>query len=268
MSDLTQSVELKLARAGLQLQSLSGSIAAWATSNPMAADTELREGRLGFRLVQREFLEPAPLDEWGLSLGECVHNLRSALDNLAFALARLRRDPPDKPQRIAFPIFQDRAQFEKVGRGNIDQLPDQAVSLIERLQPFQRDGSAAFGTPERDALVLLQWLSNADKHRVPSVVLIAPTTMTHNVSAAFYSDEDATANVPPDVTFWAGPLKAGAVLVEWRTNRPIASVSGSFEGIAIVAIQTPHELAAVVPTLQALHQYTRLVASQFSGFFQ
>lgn len=268
MSELVRSVELKINRAETQVQLLSHSISTWVASNPITADCKLRDGRLGFQLIQKNFAAAPPLEEWSLLLGECVHNLRSALDNLAFALARVRRDPPEKPNRIAFPICKDRAQFEKNGYGNIDQLPPAAAMLIQKLQPFQRDGSPAFGTPERDALVLLQSLSNSDKHKVPSVVLVAPTDLTHNVSAAFYSDKDASANVPPDATVWAGPLQPGVVLMELRTNKPLASVSGAFEGHAIVAIQTPSELIAVAPTLRVLHRHTTLVVSQFGTFFQ
>lgn len=268
MSELIRSVELKLNRAGSQVHLLSQSISTWVAHNPITADCKLRDGRLGFQLIQKDFAENPPLDEWSLLLGECVHNLRSALDNLAFALARVRLDPPEKPNRIAFPIYQDRGLFEKNGRGNIDQLPDAAAVLIERLQPFQRNGTPEFGTPDRDALVLLQSLSNADKHRVPSVVLLAPTDLSHNASTVFYSDEDASANVPPDATIWAGPLQPGVVLIELRTNKPIESVSGKFEGHAIVAIQSPIESVAVAPTLMALHQYTALVISQFGSFFK
>ena len=250
------------------MRSLATSVTDWVARNPITADCRLREGWLGFQLVQKDFCEPAPLDDWGLAFGECVHNLRSTLDNLAYALARLRCDPPKQPNQIAFPIFQDQAGFEKRGRRNIDQLPDEAASLIERIQPFQRDGSLPVGSPDRNALVLLQWLSNTDKHRVPSVVLIAPTNIAHEVSGVFHSDEDASVNVPPDTTVWAGPLAPGAVLLEWRANRPIASVSGRFEGKAIVAIQTLHEPAAIIPTLGALQQYTTLVVSQFHRFFQ
>jgi hypothetical protein len=55
--------------------------------------------------------------------------------------------------------------------------------------------------------------------------------------------------------------------MELRTKKPLASVKGAFEGHAIVAILTPSEPIAVVPTLRALHQYTALVASQFETFF-
>jgi hypothetical protein len=268
VADLTRFVKLKLARAEDDTRALSASISEWVANNPINAEVVLRDGRLGFRLVQKAFATPAPLDHWSLTMGECVHNLRSALDNLAFALARLRRDPPTRPVQVAFPIFQVKAEFESKGRRNIDQLPDEAAALIERLQPFHRDGSPALGTPDRDALVLLHWLSNADKHRVPQVALIAPTNISHNLSAVFQSDEDCAANMPPDIAVWNGPLEPGAILLEWRTTRPIASVSGKVEGGAIVAIQTPHDFVAVAPTLLALHQYTASIASQFERFFQ
>ncbi|TXT36767.1 MAG: hypothetical protein FD135_4058 [Comamonadaceae bacterium] len=264
---LPKSVELKLARASAQVNSINEAITSWVIVNPLVATCELRESRLGFRVTQQEFLQPAPLDHWGLLTGECVHNMRSALDNLAFALACLSRDPPERPRGIAFPIYTEKALFEKNGRKNIDQLPQPAAELVERLQPFQRDGSPAFGTPDKDALVLLQWLSNTDKHQVPSVVLIAPTEISHNFSAAFMSEEDAAANVPPDATIWAGPLSAGTVLLEYRTKHPLASAGGKFEGKAIVAIQTSSEPQPIVPVLQALNQYVALVCDQFRPFF-
>lgn len=268
MRSFSRSVDLKLARAAAQVGALDESVTAWVNANPLVAKCELRDGRLGFRVTQQEFQQPAPLDQWGLLAGECVHNLRSSLDNLTFALARLQRDPPEKPGRIAFPIYTERALFEKNGKANVDQVPAAAAALIERLQPFQRDGSAALGTPDRDALVLLQWLSNTDKHRVPSVVLIAPTEISHAFSAAFYSDADAAANVPPDTVVWVGPLQPGAVLMDYRTKHPIASAAGKYEGKAIVAVQTDREAVALVPTLRALRHYTALVAAQFGSFFQ
>lgn len=267
MQPFPRSVELKLARASEQVRFLNEAISSWVVANPLVAKCELRESRLGFRVTQQEFLQPAPLDYWGLLAGECVHNLRSALDNLAFALARLNRDPPERPKGIAFPIYTEKGSFEMSGRKVIDQLPQAAAELVEKLQPFQRDGSTDLGTPNNDALVLLQWLSNNDKHQVPSVVLLAPTEISHNFSAAFQSEEDAAANVPPDVAIWAGPLSAGVVLIEYRTKHPLASAGGKYEGKAIVALQTNSEPQAIVPLLQALNQYVAMVCAQFTPFF-
>lgn len=116
--------------------------------------------------------------------------------------------------------------------------------------------------------MLLQWLNNSDKHQVPSIVLIAPTEIAHSASIIFYSDEDASANVPPDATIWAGPLKPDVVLLEHRTNRPVKLVSGKWEGHAIIAMQTNHELVSVEKTMLLLCNYTALAVDQFRGFFE
>lgn len=267
-TQLDRSVNLKLARASKQGEDLSASIAFWGSENPITADCKLRNERLGFQLILREFGNPPPLEEWGLIFGECVHNLRSALDNLTFALARVRQDPPQRPNRIAFPIHEDKTKFQNNGRSYIDQLPPTAADLIEKLQPFQRDGSEEVGTPDRDPLVLLQELNNADKHRVPALVLVAPKEITHEVGVVFLSDEDGSANTPPDTTVWGGPLAPGVVLLEWRTTKPVVSVSGGVTAKATVAIQHNGNTLPVGATLKALGQYTYLVVTQFDQFFR
>lgn len=268
MQDLIRSVDLKLARADSQVGALADQISAWTSGNPINVRVELREGRLGYRLILQDFAETAPLDDWGLLIGECVHNLRSALDNLAFALARLLRDPPSRPEQIAFPIYQDRSKFEKHGRVKLDQMPPEAGSLIERLQPYQRDKVEVEGTPDTDALVRLQLLNNQDKHRIPSVVLIVPESIKHAWHVDFQSEEDARANEPPDATGWLEALYPGVVLLEYRTNRPIAKVTGNFDMRAVVSMQITDKRAPAVPTMRDLSYYTALIVAQFRGFFE
>jgi hypothetical protein len=268
MHDLLRSVDLKLARADFQVRTITDQISAWCSNNPIMARCELREGHLGYRVILEEFTESPPLDEWGLLVGECIHNLRSALDNLVFALARLRHDPPRNPGAIAFPIYQDRSQFKKHGLSKLDQMSDSAAALIEQLQPFQRNRPEVEGTPETDALVRLQWLNNHDKHRVPSVVLIAPLQLAHSWGVEFHSEEDARLNDPPDATVSFDPLEPGAVLLEYRTNQPIKRAKGDLQGKAIVALQVLEKRPHVVPTLRDLSYYTALVVEQFRLFFQ
>ena len=201
-------------------------------------------------------------------IGECIHNLRSALDNLAYALARLKTDPPTRPWTIYFPIFGEQGRFNNNGRASIAQLPPAAADAIERLQPFQRTGARQDGTPEQDLLLLLQALSNSDKHRVPSIVLIAPKKIDHLHAVEFRSEEEASLNVPPDVTAYGGPLSPGVVMAEMRTKHPIASVAARVEIAAVVALETekgPENLGFILP---ALVTYTGMVVDQLRGFFR
>lgn len=268
MRHLIQSVDLKIARASDQIAGLSNAISEWASHNPIKTKCELRENRLGFRLIIEEFDKSAPLENFGVLVGECIHNLRSSLDNLAFALARLHCDPPVKPKDISFPIFEDEADFKssKSYKG-LSQLPVNVSMLIERLQPFQRNHPDVQGQPKDDPLVLLQNINNSDKHRIPTVTLLAPKEMAFSQSVEFHSEQDAAENVPPNVTCWGRTLKPGIVLIEHKTNKPIKSVSGQSDYQAVVALQINDNLEPVDVMLRHLHWYTNLVTDQFRGFF-
>jgi hypothetical protein len=264
---LLRPVELKLAHANHLGRTLAESISTWTARNTLNVRCELLDQRLGFRLILEDFAELPPVDGWGLAAGDYVHNVRSALDNLAFALARTQRDPPARPNDIAFPIYQDEARFNRRGRRSIDQLPAPAIDLIERLQPFQRDGGPERSEPDRDELVVLQWLSNTDKHRVPPIMLLAPTGLDHRFALTFDTEEDAEAQRLSGSMVWTGPLTTGVVLLEQRTTRPVASVRGRGEGQAVVAIETPHGPCPATATLRSIGSHVWQVSRMFRQLF-
>lgn len=190
--------------------------------------------------------------------------MRSSLDNLAFALARLKMDPPQNPKNIAFPIYEDKIKFEKQGRKSIEQLPEQAALIIENLQPFQRIGSQNEGFPYQDPLILLQQMNNDDKHQIPSVVIMTPEKIEHKFYMEFYSQEKATAS------FMHRPehLIPGLMLAECVTTKPLKLVKGSCTVDAVVKLQTDKVSMEIIDLLWSLHNYVNLVASQFVVFFQ
>lgn len=106
------------------------------------------------------FADEAPaLDSWfSLTLGDCVHNLRSALDHLAWQLAR------GPSRRTQFPILDRRPQrWTCRGRrpGAIrvaGDLPLDALRIIEEVQPYN-------GTNAGRDLLTIQELDAIDKHR-------------------------------------------------------------------------------------------------------
>lgn len=262
-SDFGTSVRLKIERAHVQAAEIASSIQQWTASNPVRARCELRDERLGFRLIMEPFTDKPPTEEWALRFGECIHNLRSSLDNLVFALARTVKDPPPKPKSLAFPIYQFRNDFEKNGWSKISQLPEAAAELVHKMQPFQRDGTEQFGKPEEDPLLMLQRLSNTDKHQLPPVALLAPTSIEHSCAIEFHSDEDAAANVPPVANVWAAPLEPGVILLEHFTTRPVKHVHGKYEGSAIVAVHDNERFQSLPVVLASLSNHVALVYSQF-----
>lgn len=131
------SIDLKLKRADQHIQRLAKEIPEWSAKNPVKCNCVLNEGRLGFKLILDKFDEPSSLGDWALSAGECIHNLRSSLDNLAFALARIKQDPPPKPRAIKFPIYQEESQFNGQAKSTLDQLSTQASDLIKKYNHFK-----------------------------------------------------------------------------------------------------------------------------------
>lgn len=255
---------LKLDRANEKTAALSADIAAFCRDHPITLDAQLREGRLGIDLVCQMEGMIVPLKEWSVELGEIVYSLRSALDNLIYVCARIRADPPPRPRDLQFPIIQDSRQYLAAVRQIAPQLPDEIADLLEKVQPYHRSRPDVEGCPEQDPLVLLNWISNHDKHRMPVPFLVPPREIEFAQSCEFASKADAAANVPPDVVVHVGSLTHGATLLEYRTKHPVSKVSGNLKITAHVAIETHAGTREVSEAIGQLNWYTRLVVDEFA----
>ncbi|MDQ6770043.1 MAG: hypothetical protein M3Z54_08655, partial [Gemmatimonadota bacterium] len=109
--------------------------------------------------------KPMP-DYWSLMVGDVIHNLRSALDNLTYALAvKAFGGVPslDEIKKIQFPVCDGPGEFhgpngQKTRRLSL--LSDKATAAIERLQPYTTPTR-----PKPHPLAVLRELANIDKHR-------------------------------------------------------------------------------------------------------
>ena len=91
---------------------------------------------------------------WSILTSECVFSLRSALDYLVYALARL--DSGKVRNRTQFPICSDECDFKQaIKRGNLAGLNAAHRAAIEALQPYNGG----------KWLLQLAAISNPDKHR-------------------------------------------------------------------------------------------------------
>ncbi len=176
--------ERRLDRALYHLESLKAERDAWREERPHRFWTEFEVER-SKKVIWAQVLKPPPAS-LSLIAGDCIHNLRAALDNLAFELALACAKgslPPGVEGYSAFPIFhKDIAKYPKslkkfnVMTGSIDPL---AVAEIKRLQPYHR-GDWFF----RDRLWQLNQLEVIDKHRLPH------TTTLNNLSALSFFEPD------------------------------------------------------------------------------
>jgi hypothetical protein len=138
------------------------------------AEFDKKAGRYSLRVSS---VPPAFPDRWGVLIGEIAHNLRSALDGLAWQLALLKTDRPY--ERTAFPIYKV-GHTKRRGRGSnlvpsfwgkgdglrlMQDIPKRFWTRIESFQPYKR-GNRGRHSP----LFLLEELNNTDKHRLITLV--------------------------------------------------------------------------------------------------
>jgi hypothetical protein len=129
-----------------------------------------------------EVKKQPPWDRWSVLATEIVHHLRSALDQLAWALSIQHSGPAPTVltpawRGVEFPIYTRRELFYS-GDGSLHKkhagrdlhfVDPRSVSLFDGLQPFHTS------RPERHSLAVLQELWNLDKHRgLPLVAMMSP----------------------------------------------------------------------------------------------
>ena len=270
MRELLRPVDLRIQRFHAQHAELAAIINAWIEKAKSQCHMEDLPERLGFRLIFDGTDSEPPLGQWSLLVGEYVHNMRSTLDNLAYALSRLQQDPPAKPDAVQFPIYKSAKGFADWGRRGTTQMSVAAADLIEKMQPFQRSLSLGNGSPEWDGLDLLRILSNDDKHRVPALMLVAPKRLDHSFTAKFATNELAYANSPSETntSVNAGPLEPGMVLFEYRTTSPILTISGTMKLSANIALAASKNPDPAINVLGMLGDYVGVIVDQFRPFFE
>lgn len=141
-----------------------------------------------------------PLPRLAALAGDIVHNTRTALDNLAWAIAKKHACASD---RLAFPIRQSAPE-------DIDALmpgaPSAVLEALSAEQPYQSGGHVS-------PLLVVHELNRIDKHRVLLPVAVAVRTAAWSVPAD---------NSPTDRHLSSEPLTDGAVVARFGFAKPIA----------------------------------------------
>ncbi len=108
----------------------------------------------GMQQIKRERLPLFNFSVLALA-GDVIHNLRSALDHLAYALAIAGTDDVPKPG-VGFPIAKDEATYESIKERKVEGIRPEAVELIDSLKPYNSGN---------DCLWRIHELDIVDKHR-------------------------------------------------------------------------------------------------------
>lgn len=115
-------------------------------------------------LLRPQLLVEFPLLYWGIIVGDAVHCLRSALDQLAYTLSLSPNGD------TAFPICTSEKDWVTKAPAMTWGIPKPLIAAIDQSQPYHR-GDAANSHP----LALLRGLSNTDKHREIPVTALIPS---------------------------------------------------------------------------------------------
>jgi len=183
------------------LQRLKAECRAWLEEHPYRVYAELDAERRNKLIKVEVFRNPPP--ELGLLIGDCLHNMRSALDNLVYDLAIAHRGSPlskSIARNSQFPIFKDCGDFMRTGMDQIRGIHPDAKAVIKGLQPYHRGDKFAY-----HRLWMLRELSNADKHRLLHPTLLQPAAM------GYFPDEVDVS----DITWTLGPVDNGAEIARY-----------------------------------------------------
>lgn len=182
----TPAWKAKLNRAAHHLADIEQQVTAYLATKPCEVIEEpVETSSFRARLVMRN---PVP-DELPLAIGDCVHNIRSALDALAYQIAKERHSGEwdDKLERApAFPICNTPTDFDRFFREKqrTNFFDDSVQQAFREFQPFgadERVGRLNDVDPkeyEYDPLLRLDALWNIDKHRRIPVVVFKPGMMS------------------------------------------------------------------------------------------
>lgn len=165
-----EGVRLKLARAYKHLEELRGELGAFYESPPFR--TILKRDKSGLNYALIGYLTHWLPEMVPTIIGDCLQNMRVALDHLAWALAESAGEEP--PHNTSFPIYLNSDAFHernKAGKATgrsglrrIEAIPAEARAIIEELQPYHDND------PSVHPLWVLNEYSRIDRHRTLSVM--------------------------------------------------------------------------------------------------
>lgn len=225
--------DLKWARAMSHFATFENRFNEWIASAPVIIDAVFRDDRQGFDLVAR-IPRGIPTQEWSLTLGDAIHNLRSAFDAVAWGMANFYESKPTKPRSVTFPICTKRSDWNDV-RWVRDIRPE-FHERIEKLQPYNY-------VPEgqETALTLLHALDIQDKHR--DFITVSADLDGVGIDLSYRYEDGVPENVLPRIEMMEGvafrdgahlaTIHAGATIKDLGTMqfRPMIKVRVEHEGV-------------------------------------
>ena len=144
---------MKLARAQKHMTELKEEILAFFASKPFSVVREV-EAATG-DIVHKVRIKQEVPTEFAAIIGDVIHNLRTALDYLAWQMVVVNGGIPSRD--TGFPITKDAASFQTDLGKKLKGASPKALRFVQRLRPYQGGD---------DVLWMLHSLDITDKHKL------------------------------------------------------------------------------------------------------
>jgi hypothetical protein len=235
---------VKVARAREHLTHLHAAARLWVADDPVATRQEISEDRMRWSLVS-VVRQPPPLNQWSTIVGDCVHNLRSALDAAVWELSSLSGNPAH-PDWVAFPIVSTPKEWNDRLKRGLHAVPDHIIERVKAVQPMMLDPEDRSGDP----LAILARLNNDDKHRSSLACGLDANEVKLHWSLTHNDNPGA-----PQLRLDDLSLEDGRVLAEYDAESPILDSRGEFTLGYALTIDTPLGRQPALDLLDRLVDY-------------
>jgi hypothetical protein len=256
-------VRAKLSRANGHRHAIEDLVERWTEDKPHEFIHD-DESQPGWTILSIRIRQPPPI-ELGVIVGDYVHNIRSALDQLVWQLVIKNNSVPGRHNE--FPItFTEDHFIEKAITGTrtrpgmLAGVADTPVTFIKRCQPYER-GDDAPSHP----LAILQGLWTADKHQAVAQVV----TLFEPISEPT-KHLGRSGLVPPT----SRPIEDGMELGRWRPPppnppNPDGSVTGSVHSVGRTEVGVLFgESQITIETLASLRKEAKRIVDHAAIFFR
>jgi hypothetical protein len=241
MDDLLRQVRRKFSRADEHIDALHEGVQGWCAANTNSGVTE-DDPVTGDRVLRLKLKARPPVLDWGVLIGDALHNMRSGLDQLAWVLGG---NPPRNPKTSEFPIYIDAEKFKAKGLKAIRGVPAPARKVMVGVQPCERRKTAK--SRERDPLWVLHELSNEDKHRLLHL-------------GAIIAANRASISLDLGEPF-VGPLRDDHILRRWVASDPKKPKCATHHRLALVIAFDQKGPGARRPVVDCLRQISAYVGT-------
>lgn len=171
MADPLKDPRAKLRRAHGHLEQLNGEWDAWLKSNPYAVLDYANPDKTEWKFLVHRFDEAVKpeSDTFGLIIGDYVHCLRSALDQLTWALVTVANGiTPKSDNEVSFPVVETHPKnFWSRPMIAREEVTFEQALFLEGFQPYR-----TLDNPSRSPLANLHTLWNTDKHKLVTAVSV------------------------------------------------------------------------------------------------